>query len=44
MQSMNALGFDYYKDVGSKWTFEPRSMGLKQKFKWHEVCADQEAR
>ncbi|OJT12690.1 hypothetical protein TRAPUB_10761 [Trametes pubescens] len=43
VRSMNALGFDYYKDVGSKRTFERRCLGLKHKFKWNEVCADQEA-
>ncbi|KAL1937601.1 hypothetical protein VTO73DRAFT_12987 [Trametes versicolor] len=36
VHSMDALGFKYYNDVGSKRTFKPRRVEFLHSFKWHE--------
>ncbi|KAL1944409.1 hypothetical protein VTO73DRAFT_2839 [Trametes versicolor] len=36
VHSMDALGFKYCKDKGTKRTFKPRRLELQHNFKWHQ--------
>lgn len=44
VQSMDDLGFNYCKKLGSKRTFKPRRLEATPSFRWHEVCLEPEAR